>query len=251
MKTGSLFLVPTPLDFGCDEQTALDASLPDAVQLQAAGLAHWISENARSTRACLKRISQKHPLTRPLQEIAITQLPQAVHKQGDHDGRFDARGLLTPALQGQDMGLMCEAGMPAIADPGSSVVRAAHALGLAVHALVGPTSLMLALASSGLNGQHFAFAGYLPQDAAERSRRISQLEALALKSGQTQLFIETPYRNAALFDALLRTLKEDTRLSLSCGLTLPGGWSLCLSRRQWQGRPAPQLRAPTVFAIGR
>lgn len=251
MKVGSLFLVPTPLDFGCDEQTALETSLPEAVQLQAAGLTYWISENARSTRACLKRISQKHPLARPLQDIVITQLPQAVHKRGDHEGHFDTRHLLEPAVRGDDMGLVCEAGMPAIADPGASVVRAAHALGISVRALVGPSSLMLALASSGLNGQQFAFVGYLPQDAAERSRRISQLEALALKTGQTQLFIEAPYRNVALFEALLRTLREDTRLALSCGLTLPGGWSLCLSRRQWQARAVPDLKAPTVFTIGR
>ncbi|MFM7343300.1 MAG: ribosomal RNA small subunit methyltransferase I, partial [Betaproteobacteria bacterium] len=132
MKVGSLFLVPTPLDFGCDEQTALETSLPEAVQLQAAGLTYWISENARSTRACLKRISQKHPLARPLQDIVITQLPQAVHKRGDHEGHFDARHLLEPAVQGHDMGLVCEAGMPAIADPGASVVRAAHALGISV-----------------------------------------------------------------------------------------------------------------------
>ena len=102
--------------------------------------------------------------------------------------------------------------MPAIADPGSSVVRAAHDLGLAVVPLVGPVSLLLALAASGLNGQNFAFVGYLPQDAAQRAQRIKELEALAFKTGQAQLFIETPYRNAAMWDSLLKTLQPPTRL---------------------------------------
>ena len=118
------------------------------------------------------------------------------------------------------MGLVSEAGMPAVADPGSSVVRAAHDLGVAVVPLVGPVSLLLALAASGLNGQNFAFVGYLPQDTAERAQRIKTLESLALKTGQTQLFIETPYRNAALFQALLQTLQHNTRLAVCSGLTL-------------------------------
>ena len=115
--------------------------------------------------------------------------------------------------------------MPAIADPGSSVVRAAHDLGLQVLPLAGPMSLMLALAASGLNGQNFAFVGYLPQDGGERSQRIRELESLALKTGQTQIFIETPYRNTALLQALMQTLQGNTRLALSCGLSLPMQWS--------------------------
>jgi 16S rRNA (cytidine1402-2'-O)-methyltransferase len=112
-------------------------------------------------------------------------------------------------------------------------------------------SLVLALAASGLNGQNFAFVGYLPQDAAERSQRLRALETLVLKTGQTQLFIETPYRNAALYAALLQTLQGNTRLALSCGLTLAGGWSRCLSVQDWKKQQAPTLAAPTVFAIGR
>src|SRR5690606_25849629 len=112
---------------------------------------------------------------------------------GTHDAA--ARELLAPALQGHDIGLLSEAGMPAVADPGSSVVRAAHALGLEVVPLVGPVSLMLALAASGLNGQHFAFVGYVPQDAAARGKRLRELDALAARSTQTQILIETPYRN--------------------------------------------------------
>ncbi len=141
--------------------------------------------------------------------------------------------------------------MPAIADPGASVVRAAHELGLAVVPLTGPVSLMLALGASGLNGQNFAFVGYLPQDAGERSQRIRSLEALALKTGQTQLFIETPYRNGALLSALLQSLQGSTRLALATGLTLEGGACRCMSVQRWKKETPPQLTLPTVFAIGR
>jgi 16S rRNA (cytidine1402-2'-O)-methyltransferase len=141
--------------------------------------------------------------------------------------------------------------MPAIADPGASVVRAAHEMGLVVAPLSGPVSLMLALAASGLNGQNFAFVGYVPQDAGERGARLRALEGLALRTGQTQIFIETPYRNAALFQTLLQVLQPSTRLSLSCGLTLAGGWSRCLSVQAWKKQAPADLNAPTVFAIGR
>ena len=139
-----------------------------------------------------------------------------------------------------------------MADPGSSVVRAAHDLGVPVVPLVGPVSLLLALAASGLNGQNFAFVGYLPQDGQERIQRIKELEALAHKAGQTQLFIETPYRNAALWQALLQTLQPHTRLALASGLTLPGARVQSQPVRQWRQQSAPpNNRTPVVFALGR
>ena len=149
------------------------------------------------------------------------------------------------------MGLVSEAGMPAVADPGSSVVRAAHALGARVVPLVGPVSLLLTLAASGLNGQNFAFVGYLPQDASERAQRVRALEALALKTGQTQLFIETPYRNAALWQALLQTLQPSTQLACAAGLTLAQASIHTRSASQWRGQAIPvDNRTPAVFAIG-
>ena len=166
---GTLYLVPAPLDFGCDTQAPLQDALPDGTLKTAARLTHWICENAKSTRAYLKRIEPLHPLAASLQQQTITELPREVHKKGDHGEKgsapFDARPLLAAALVGHDMGLISEAGMPAVADPGSSVVRAAHDLGIPVVPLVGPVSLLLALAASGLNGQNFAFTGYLPVDA--------------------------------------------------------------------------------------
>ena len=249
---GKLYLVPAPLDFGCDAQAPLQEVMPLGTLQIAARLCCWICENAKSTRAYLKRINELQPLSTPVQALNIQELPREVHKKGDHAGQFDARPLLVAALEGRDMGLVSEAGMPAIADPGSSVVRAAHDLGVQVVALTGPMSLMLALASSGLNGQNFAFVGYLPQDPSGRTQRIRELESLALKTGQTQLFIETPYRNAALLQGLLQTLQGNTRLALSCGLTLGNGVSRSAQVSHWKrDKPVLPLDLPTVFCIGR
>ena len=249
---GRLFLVPAPLDFGCAVQAPLQDVLPERTLLCASQLTHWICENAKSARAYLKRIHEIHPLARPLQELQITELPREVHKKGDHGGSFDARPLLAATLDGLDTGLLSEAGMPAVADPGSSVARAAQDLGIEVVPLVGPVSLLLALAASGLNGQNFAFVGYLPQDSAERARRIRELESLALKSGQSQLFIETPYRNAALWQALLQTLQHNTRLAVSSGLTLPQAFNRSMPVKAWKQQPPPLHNdTPAVFLIGR
>lgn len=252
---GKLYLVPAPLDFGCATQTPLTEVLPQGTLAVAARLQHWVGENAKSARAYLKRVGEIVPLAQPMQALQIQELPHEVHKKGDHAGArhapFDARPLLAPALAGHDVGLLSEAGMPAVADPGSSVVRAAHEIGIEVVPLVGPVSLLLALAASGLSGQHFAFVGYLPQEAAARAQRIRELEALALKSGQTQLFIETPYRNAALLQALLQTLKPDTRLALASGLTLASAQIRSDSVQRWKQRPAaPANDTPAVFALG-
>lgn len=153
---------------------------------------------------------------------------------------------------GQDMGLVSEAGMPAVADPGAAVVRAAHDLGLVVVPLVGPVSLLLALAASGLNGQEFSFVGYLPQDPNERTQRIGEIESMALKTGQTQIFIETPYRNAAMMQALLKTLQHNTRLSVCSGLTLASAQCRSHTVKYWRTQnPVLDKNIPAVFALGR
>lgn len=257
---GTLYLVPAPLDFGCAAQAPLVEVLPAGTLRQAAQLTHWVCENAKSLRAYLKRIDAEQPLAAPLQQQHISELPRHVHKKGDHGGSgapaFDAHTLLAPLLAGHDMGLASEAGMPAVADPGSSVVRAAHDAGARVVPLVGPVSLLLALAASGLNGQNFAFVGYLPQDAAARAQRIRELEALALQQGQSQLFIETPYRNAALWQALVQQLRPGTRLAFAEGLTLADARVYSHTVQQWRAGArhgadaAPDNRTPVVFALG-
>ena len=249
---GKLYLVPAPLDFGCDDPPDLQNTMPKGTLTVASQLQYWICENAKSARAYLKRVNDIVPLSSALQTLHLQELPREVHKKGDHSGNFDARHLLAPALEGRDMGLVSEAGMPAVADPGSSVVRAAHDLGIEVIPLTGPVSLLLALAASGLNGQNFAFAGYLPQNPAERSQRVRELESLALKTGQTQLFIETPYRNAAMLQTLLQTLQHNTRLAVSSGLTLAHGVCHSDSVKNWRKKTSPlDNSTPAVFALGR
>jgi 16S rRNA (cytidine1402-2'-O)-methyltransferase len=192
--------------------------------------------------------------------MTIVELPREAHKKGDHTsststGATPAEALLDKALQGFDVGLISEAGMPAIADPGSSIVRAAHARGIEVEPLVGPISLMLALAASGLNGQNFAFHGYLPQDATARKLQIQTLEKHAIKTGQSQIFIETPYRNAALLNDLITTLQPTSRLACSVGVTLPSHQTKSMLVKDWRGskgivesRLANKL--PAIFLFG-
>lgn len=251
-RFGKLYLMPAPLDFGCDNQTPLQAVMPTGTLQVAARLEYWITENAKSTRAYLKRVGEVEPLSFLIQSLQIQELPREVHKKGDHQIPFDAQPILGPALSGHDIGLVSEAGMPAVADPGASVVRSAHVMGIEVVPLVGPASLLLALAASGLNGQNFAFVGYLPQDAHLRSLRIKELESLALKSGQTQIFIETPYRNTVLLQALLKTLENNTRLAVCSGLTLETARVKSLLNKDWKRiQPTLDNNTPAVFALGR
>lgn len=232
VSPGHLILVPNTLDFGTPEATDLQDVLPRAVLQTAASLTHWVAENAKTTRAFLKRVDAVVALARPLQEVSIVELPRPA--KGARLPPADLRPLLAPVLQGHDLGLISEAGLPAVADPGALLVQAAHALHIKVRALSGPSSLMLALSASGLNGQSFAFVGYLPVEAAERGARLRELEAASRRSGQTQLVIETPYRNEALLAALIAHLRGDTRLSVSCGLTLSQGWTRTDSVAQWK-----------------
>lgn len=251
-RRGRLFLVPTPLDFGVTagaERGDLQEVLPLGVIRRAASLTHWIAENAKTARAFLKRVDTVVPLALPLQSLSILELPRPV--KGVRVAAapiLDA--LLAPALAGSDVGLVSEAGLAAVADPGAAIVQAAHRLGIEVVPLPGASSLLLALAASGLEGQSFAFVGYLPQDAAQRAARLKDLQALSRRAAQTQLLIETPYRNAALLRALLDTLDADTRLSVSCGLSLPEGWTRSQRIADWRPRPPTMPdRVPAVFAF--
>ncbi len=247
---GTLVLVPNTLDLGTDTEVELQQVLPQAVIARAAGLGHWVAENAKTTRAFLKRVDRLVPLAQPLQAISIHELPRARKGGAGPAGpsaAADLGALLAPALAGHDIGLLSEAGMPAVADPGALLVEAAHAAGVPVEPLSGPSALLLALAASGLNGQSFAFVGYLPVEAAARASRIRELETLSRRQGQTQIAIETPYRNAALLGALAESLQPATRLSVACGLTLPGGW--CLTRTAQAWRAAPPVFAPRLPAV--
>lgn len=244
---GQLVLVPNTLDQGGAD---IAASIAAGVLQRAAALAHWVVEDAKSARAFLKRVSALVPLAQPLQAIDIRELPRPRKGTPSSTAAIDdIAALLGPATQGEDVGLLSDAGLPAVADPGAQLVAAAHAAGIAVQALPGASSITLALAASGLNGQRFAFEGYLPQDEPARSRRIRELEARSRSEGQTQIAIETPYRNTALASALVATLDARTQLSLACGLTLPGGGCRTAAVARWRTAGDVQLsnHLPAIF----
>lgn len=232
--SGTLYLLPTQL--GATPWTAV---LPIGSREIACRLQHFIVENAKTARVALKWLG--HPT--PVREIAIEQLPEPLTPQ-------EIDRLLESLQEGQDVGLMSEAGCPGVADPGALIVRRAHESCITVKPLVGPSSLLLALMASGLDGQRFAFHGYLPAREPERSRRIIELEKESRHKHQTQLFIETPYRNEALFDALLSTCHPDTLLCLASDLTLPSETIFTRSVKAWRQSPRPDLdRRPSVFLL--
>lgn len=234
---GRLLLVPNTLDLN---ETPVDIRdvLPDGVLRASAQLLHWVAEDARTTRAYLKRVAQVYPLARPIQQIHIAELPRPAKGKGPRDPDTAVLGrLLAPAMCGEDLGLISEAGLAGVADPGAALVACAHREGVPVLALAGPSSITLALAASGLEGQRFCFVGYLPQEAQARISRIRELEAQSRRLGQTQIAIETPYRNRALLQTLLSTLSPDTRLSVSVGLTLEHGFSHTHTVSAWRSSP--------------
>jgi 16S rRNA (cytidine1402-2'-O)-methyltransferase len=231
---GTLYLIPASLG-----DTPWTDYLPATTRETACRLGRFIAENAKTARAELKRIG--HP--RPLRDIAIEQLPENLAPN-------DVDRLLAPLLAGEDVGLLSEAGCPGVADPGATLVRRAHSLGIAVRPLVGPSSLLLALMGSGLEGQRFTFHGYLPAREPERGRRITELEKDSRRLDQTQIFIETPYRNDVLYQALLATCRPETRLCLATDLTLPTESVAMRAIADWRKLPAPALdRRPTVFLL--
>jgi 16S rRNA (cytidine1402-2'-O)-methyltransferase len=246
---GTLVLVPNTLDLGAPQAPPIGGVLSAGVLQHAARLGHWVAEDAKSTRAFLKRVDAVTALARPLQAIDIRELPRPPKGGSAATVAIDLAPLLTPALAGSDVGLISEAGLPGVADPGAALVAAAHRLGISVLPLPGPSSLMLALAASGLNGQSFAFVGYLPTDGAERAARVQALQQLSRRERQTQIAIETPYRNATLMAALLEALHPQTQLSVACGLTLPAGWCATRSVAQWRGAPPAfdDKHLPAVF----
>jgi len=245
---GILYLVPNtlgPADVANSD--ILSSILPADVQALAARLDYFIAENAKTTRAFLKLVNANYPLARPLQEIRIAELNVNTEATA-------LPALLAPLLAGQDAGLISEAGVPAVADPGANLVRLAHQHGIQVRPLVGPSSLLLAVMSSGLNGQSFAFNGYLPTDAAQRSKRIKQLEERSRQEKQTQLLIETPYRNGAMLEALSATCNGTTLISVATDLTLDSETIRTQTATKWKselaaGKTPDFHKKPTVFLL--
>lgn len=230
----TLFLIPTPLGDAPVEQWMLPGQ---AERLRP--LTHFVVEAAKTARKHLKQLA----LATPLQQLQLTEL-------NEHTPERELAALLAPLDAGHDMGLMSEAGCPAVADPGAGLVRLAHARGHVVEPLIGPSSLLLALMASGLNGQRFAFHGYLPAKESERTRALRDLESESRKRRQTQIWIETPYRNRQLFTTALEVCDPVTRLTLATDLTLSGESVVTRTIREWKEQPPPTIeRRPTVFLL--
>ncbi len=214
-------------------------SLPPQVRNIATRLTCFGAENAKSARAFLKLAG----IAKPLADITIIEF-------GHHPDDNALKPLVDKLLGGIDVGVLAEAGCPGVADPGAQLVRLAHAAGIRVVPLTGPSSILLALMASGLDGQRFAFAGYAPVKSPQREDFLKKLEARSAREHETQIVIETPYRNSALWAALLATLSERTRLTLASALTLPHESILTRSVQEWRTQPAADgalTRQPAVF----
>ena len=239
---GTLYLIPNSLGPG-----ALDEVLPASVRQTTAQLDYFIAENAKTARAFLKLVSTTHPLGKPLQEIEIREL-------NINTAASELPALLAPLLAGRNAGLVSEAGVPAVADPGADLVRLAHQKNISVKPLVGPSSILLALMASGLNGQSFAFQGYLPTDSGQRANRLRQLEQRSRQEKQTQIFIETPYRNEAMLEAIANHCTSSTLLTVATDLTLETETVRTQSVQIWKneitaGRFPDFKKKPTVFLL--
>lgn len=231
---GRLYLVPAWLS----EDTPPADTVPAAVLARIRALERFIVEDAKSARRYLAACG--HP--KPMRELALEEL-------NEHTPDSAVAALLEPVLAGADAGLLSEAGVPAVADPGAKLVAAAHARGVAVVPMVGPSSILLALMASGLEGQRFRFAGYLPADAAARKAAIVELERQSARNRETQVFIETPYRNDAMFQELIATCRGSTRLAIAADLTAPTEWIRSAPVSEWK-RDVPKIgKRPAIFLL--
>lgn len=230
---GTLFLIPTTL--GDNEPLEV---LPISIKRAIENIDYYIVENEKSARRFIKKVSPRK--SQP--DLEIEQLNKFTEPSA-------IAAFLDPCLKGYNVGVLSEAGCPGIADPGADVVRIAHEKGIRVVPLVGPSSIILALMASGLNGQNFAFNGYLPIDSAKRKTTIKQLEKLSRENNQTQIFIETPYRNDSLFAEFLRTLSKNTQLSIATDITLNTEYIATKSIREWKGISPELHKRPTIFII--
>jgi 16S rRNA (cytidine1402-2'-O)-methyltransferase len=234
VSAGRLYLLPAPLSADTPPQDVVPAAVLERIR----ALDRFVVENAKSARAWLAACG--HP--KPMREIAIVEL-------NEHTSAKDVPALLEPLLAGSDVGLLSEAGMPAVADPGAALVAAAHANGVTVVPCVGPSSILLALSASGLEGQRFRFVGYLPAEPAARRDALLELERRSARERETQVFIETPYRNDAMLAEIVKSLRPATRVAVACEITSPRESIVMDSVAGWKKRAATPGKRPAIFLL--
>ena len=234
MKQGKLFLIPTIIGEGTEEKT-----LPSFVRDKIKDIDIFIVENIRTARRFMKKMYKEKDIDSTL-----------FYSYGKHD-KLDLQEEFLPHIyQGKDIGIISEDGVPCVADPGSKIVDFAHKFQIEVVPLVGPSSILLALIASGLNGQNFAFSGYLPIDKSERNRKIKDLEVLSRRTKQTQIFMETPYRNIQLFESILKVCSKNTKLCIAANITLDSENIKTKTIEEWRSENPPNIhKSPTIFLI--
>ncbi|MEZ4853809.1 SAM-dependent methyltransferase [Flavobacterium sp.] len=230
---GKLYLIPTTLG-----EMNPDDVLPQTIKRSIDFIDFYIVENEKTARRFIKSIQPEKKQS----ELQLSLLNKYT-EQGDYTK------MMQPLFNGANIGLMSEAGCPGVADPGAVIVKMAHEKGIQVVPLVGPSSILLALMASGMNGQSFAFNGYLPIDAHDKKNTIKQLEKLSQEKNQSQLFIETPYRNNKLLDTLVETLHPNTNLCVACDITLPTEFIKTKSIKEWKKNKADLHKRPCIFII--
>lgn len=230
---GTLYLIPVPL-----AETAANEVLPVSVLHQVQRLQTFIVENSKAARRHIKMMVPEK-----------VQADLKLFELNKHTEESELYSFIKPLLEGEDMGLLSDAGCPGVADPGAKIVALAHENGIKVVPMVGPSSILLAMMASGMNGQSFVFHGYIPIDKKDRKNFIKQMERISYEQNQAQLFIETPYRNNQLLDDLFQTLQPHTRLSIGANLTHPDELMQTKTIAQWK-KNKPQLhKIPTIFIL--
>ena len=236
-EKGTLYMIPCPIGESGDPYDVLPMRNREVIR----SLDYFVVENARTARRFLSRAG----IGRPIAELEMAEL-------NEHTPSREVERLIAPLLAGRDAGMISEAGVPGVADPGADLAALCHRHGIRVVPLVGPSSILLALMASGLNGQSFAFNGYLPVKPPERARAIRHYERRALAEGQSQIFIEAPYRNAKLLEELFAVCQPETRLTVAADLSEPEEYVRTATIREWKTASPPQInKRPAIFILGR
>ena len=233
MNFGTLYLIPVPLAKDASSKSFTPFLVNTVNQIK-----EYIVENEKTARFFLKEAGLKTP-----------QSELILHDYGKHSRSQNKTDYFKGLLAGNDVGLMSEAGCPGIADPGFDLIRMAHQKGIKVVPLVGPSSIVLALMASGFNGQHFAFHGYLPIDRAQRIKKLKELESFANRHRQTQLFIETPFRNNALLDDIIKNCHSKTELCIACNLTATDEFIQTKTISEWAKKIPDLHKKPVIFIL--